>query len=169
MSGPTTFASHRLPVPTTRELPYHRSRLMLQTVRHGEPETDYVAALRREIMGEAQEVVLVVAINGNAVVSDPVEIARGDYHSVIVPLPALLAVPLLAGADRLVIAHNHPSGRLLPSKHDYALTRTVVEATNLCGMVLHDHIIFGPDGKHLSLREARVLEVPDLKPLEVQE
>jgi DNA repair protein RadC len=95
--------------------------LTLTTVRAGEQRTDVVAAIREMIIGEAQEIVLVAAVDGDHV-RDVVEVARGDYHSVRVSLPAVLAVPLLAGCSRLVIAHNHPSGRLFPSNHDYNLT-----------------------------------------------
>lgn len=170
--GATSFAGGELPPELRlRRIPvYRRSRLKLEIERLGNaPNSDPVAAMRDELLGEAQEVVLVVAINGIGNVADLVEIARGGYHSVVVPLPPLLAVPILAGCDRLMIAHTHPSGRLAPSEHDYDMTETVVKAVNACGMILTDSLIFGPDGQHLSLRETGVLEVPDPLPLEVQE
>ena len=115
--------------------------------------------MRELIIGEAQEIVLVAAVDGDDV-RDVVEVARGDYHSVRVSLPAVLAVPLLAGCNRLVVAHNHPSGRLFSSNHDYNLTKQVAEGANVAGLILHDHFIFGPDGRHVSLHETGVLEVP---------
>jgi len=168
--GATSFAGEPPPEPRLRRIPvYRRSRLRLEIERLGNaPESDVVAVMRDELLGEAQEVVLVAAINGVGRVADLVEVARGGYHAVVVPLPPLLAVPILAGCDRLVIAHTHPAGRPLPSEHDYALTKAIAEAANVCGMVLHDHLIFGPTGKHLSMRDAHVLDVPELQPLEVQ-
>ena len=157
------------PPPPQPAQTYRRSRLRLEvdrtvTVAHA----DAVTVLRAELMGEAQEVILIAALDGLRKVADVVEVARGGYHSVGLSLPPLLAVPILAGCDRAVIAHTHPSGRLIPSDHDYELTREVAVALGHCGIELVDHLIFGPDGKHLSLREAHVLEVPEPTKLEVQ-
>ncbi len=111
----------------------------------------------------AQEEVWVIAVDGSSIRSAAC-VARGDYHAVSVPLPALLAVPLLAGANRAVLAHNHPSGRLIPSKHDFALTESVVKALNAVGIILEDHLILAPDGRHASFKALDLLEVPEFEP-----
>ena len=139
-------------------LPPRASRLTLPPMQY-ERRTDVVAAMREMIIGEAQEIFLVAAVDGDDV-RDVVEVARGDYHSVRVSLPAVLAVPLLAGCSRLVVGHNHPSSRLYPSDQDYNLTKQVAEGANVAGLILQDHLIFAPDGRHVSLRETGVLEVP---------
>lgn len=171
MPGATNFGAMPPPPEVRRTVPtYRRSRLRLEIDRIGyiEDGTDPVAVMRDELQGEAQEVVLVAALDGLGQVVDLVEVGRGGYHAVVVPLPPLLAVPLLAGCDSVVIAHTHPHGDVRPSQHDYAMTKEIAEALNLCGMTLHDHLIFGPNGNHLSLREAHVLEAPSPRRLEVQ-
>jgi hypothetical protein len=85
-------------------------------------------------------------------------IARGQHHTTSVPLPAVLAVPLLAGVDRLVLLHTHPSGPLVPSEVDLELTRRVVVAANACGIWVADHLIVGRDGRLISLRALGHLE-----------
>ena len=166
--GPTDFAGMP-PLWSVPEPTYRRSYLRLVQDGLGDRDGgDPVTILREALRGEAQEVVMVAAVDGLGNVVELVEIARGGYHSVVVPLPPLLAVPLLAGCDRAVIAHTHPSGRLIPSEHDYAMTKTVADGLNACGVILRDHLIFGPDGKYLSLREAHVLEVPEPTIVEVQ-
>lgn len=95
-------------------------------------------------------------------------IARGDHHSVRVPIPAVLAVPVLAGAHRVILLHTHTSGRLLPSRHDYDLTETLVEVMNKAGMTVDDHLIVAPDGRYLSFREAHVLTVPVEAPVPME-
>ena len=121
----------------------------------------------RGLHTEPQEAVYVVATDREQVRMVAC-VARGDFHSVVVSIPILLSVPLLAGADHIVIAHNHPSGRLLPSKHDFDMTQAIVEAANLAGITVDDHIIMAPDGRHLSLREAHVLDPPKVRKLEVR-
>lgn len=116
-----------------------------------------------------QEEVWVVAVDGTSCRSIA-RVAMGEYHHVQVPVPAVLSIPLLAGASSLIFAHNHPSGRLLPSKQDYAMTEELVAAANTVGLTVEDHLILAPNGRHLSFREAHVLTVPlnPPEPLEVR-
>ena len=44
-------------------------------------------------------------------------------------------------AVSVIIAHNHPSGVLTPSKRDIDLTRKLKEAGEILGIVLLDHLI----------------------------
>ena len=45
----------------------------------------------------------------------------------------------------IILVHNHPSGNVIPSKEDYQLTDTLVEAGNLLGIRILDHIIISSD------------------------
>ncbi|HEY9815496.1 MAG TPA: DNA repair protein RadC [Candidatus Obscuribacterales bacterium] len=56
------------------------------------------------------------------------------------------------GATRLIVAHNHPSGSVDPSPEDLYLTRQLLEAGQLLGVPLLDHLILG-NGTHASLRQ----------------
>lgn len=51
------------------------------------------------------------------------------------------AIQLLATG--IIIAHNHPSGNLRPSKADKQLTKNIKEACKILNIVLFDHIIIG--------------------------
>lgn len=48
---------------------------------------------------------------------------------------------ILCGAVALVIAHNHPSGNLEPSKEDIKVTKVLKESGELLGIKLLDHVI----------------------------
>jgi DNA repair protein RadC len=58
----------------------------------------------------------------------------------------------LAGAAALVLFHNHPSGDPLPSTEDLQLTRRMIEAGELMGITVVDHVILG-DTSYCSLRD----------------
>jgi DNA repair protein RadC len=58
----------------------------------------------------------------------------------------------LAGAAALVLFHNHPSGDPLPSTEDLQLTRRMIEAGELMGITVVDHVILG-DTNYCSLRD----------------
>jgi DNA repair protein RadC len=52
--------------------------------------------------------------------------------------------------------HNHPSGDPTPSKADIAVTKDIVNAAKLLGVVVHDHVIIGR-GRHTSFRDMGLL------------
>ncbi len=51
----------------------------------------------------------------------------------------------LIGACSIICIHNHPSGNILPSKNDMILTEQLVNAGNLLGIPVVDHLIIGKD------------------------
>lgn len=50
---------------------------------------------------------------------------------------------ILAGATRILVSHNHPSGDSSPSPDDVALTEQIQKVLELVGIPLLDHIILG--------------------------
>lgn len=83
----------------------------------------------------------------------------GSYLASIGTLDATLIHPreilrfgILASAAGLILAHNHPSGEPTPSADDLALTRRMVEAGELLGIAVLDHVIVTPDGPWYSIR-----------------
>lgn len=46
-------------------------------------------------------------------------------------------------ASAIIIAHNHPSGRLDPSPGDREITERLQDAGQILGIPILDHIIFG--------------------------
>jgi len=55
-------------------------------------------------------------------------------------------------ACSIIVAHNHPSGRLEASHEDIEITRRISEAGEILGIPLLDHIIFSETG-FISLKE----------------
>lgn len=53
---------------------------------------------------------------------------------------------LAHGAGAVILAHNHPSGLLQPSKADYALTQNLKDALALVDVRVLDHVIVGKGG-----------------------
>ncbi|AFY36853.1 DNA replication and repair protein RadC [[Leptolyngbya] sp. PCC 7376] len=49
------------------------------------------------------------------------------------------------GAARIIIAHNHPSGSLEASNTDLQLTERLLQAAQIIGIPLMDHLILGHD------------------------
>ncbi|KRO18396.1 JAB domain-containing protein [Lacticaseibacillus saniviri] len=60
---------------------------------------------------------------------------------------------LLLKAPRLILAHNHPSGSEKPSEVDVKVTTQLVQAAQIMGIELVDHLIVG-ENQYYSFREA---------------
>jgi DNA repair protein RadC len=52
----------------------------------------------------------------------------------------------------VILAHNHPSGNLRPSKQDIRLTEALQELLEKLNVVVLDHVIIGDD-EYFSFRE----------------
>ena len=53
------------------------------------------------------------------------------------------------GATSIVVAHNHPSGSVAPSREDLTVTERLRDAGTLLGIDLLDHVIFSQHEKSL--------------------
>mgnify|MGYP002624206046 CR=1 FL=1 len=79
-------------------------------------------------------------------------VSVGSLNASIVHPREVFLPALRAGAAAVIVVHNHPSGETDPSEDDIAVTRRLVEAGEILGIGLLDHIIVGERG-HTSLKE----------------
>lgn len=77
-------------------------------------------------------------------------IAIGTINSVLVHPREVFKPAILLGAVAVIVAHNHPSGRLTPSARDREMTTDLVSAGKILGIPLRDHIIMTEDKGFLS-------------------
>jgi DNA repair protein RadC len=68
--------------------------------------------------------------------------ATGGEEDVELPVRAIAASALRLGAACVVVAHNHPSGRVEPSPADLVATRQLAETLSSIDVRLVDHLIF---------------------------
>lgn len=112
-----------------------------------------VATAQALLQEEDREVFLVLFLNARSKVNGAHVVSVGDLDSSIVHPREVFKAAILAGASRIVCAHNHPSGDPGPSPEDIAVTQRLKEAGKLLGIELLDHVIIASDGRHVSLRE----------------
>ena len=70
-------------------------------------------------------------------------IAKGNVDSVLMSPREIFILALKAGAVRILLMHNHPSGDPSPSIQDQLVTNRLKECGELMGIELADHIIIG--------------------------
>ena len=96
--------------------------------------------------GDAREErVFVLPLDGSGrVLADPILVSVGHEDGTAqIDAGAIFREALKAGAEEIVVAHNHPSGDLTPSKADIAATKRLREAGELLSVPLLDHLILG--------------------------
>jgi DNA repair protein RadC len=59
-------------------------------------------------------------------------------------------------AVSIIVCHNHPSGDPEPSRADISLTKRLMEAGEMVGIQVLDHVIFG-DSRYVSLKERNLM------------
>ena len=91
-------------------------------------------------------------------------LASGTQTSVMVDRKLIFRSAIALGARAIIVAHNHPNGSLVPSSHDLALTRTLVDGGEILDIEVLDHIIISPKGTCASIKEREPLLWPPAKP-----
>ena len=84
----------------------------------------------------------------NAIIAD-VMITRGILDASVVHPREVFAPALAEAAAALILVHNHPSGDPTPSPADRDVTRQLVEAGELLGIPVRDHVVIG-NGRYTS-------------------
>jgi DNA repair protein RadC len=69
------------------------------------------------------------------------EIAVGTTNGVSVNIKEVFQLALLSNATCIIVAHNHPSGKLKASEADKRITEKLTEASKLLDLTLLDHLI----------------------------
>lgn len=67
----------------------------------------------------------------------------GGLHSSIVHPREVFKTALLTSSASVILCHNHPSGDPAPSREDVEVTRRLVNAGDILGIEVMDHIIVG--------------------------
>ena len=100
------------------------------------------AALPKE---QKEERVFVLPLDAHGkVLAKPILVSVGhEDGTALIDAGAIFREALKAGAEEIIVAHNHPSGDPTPSKADYDTTAKLKAGANLVGLELIDHLIIG--------------------------
>lgn len=84
------------------------------------------------------------------------EISVGTLNASIVHPRDVFKVAIKRNANSIILIHNHPSGDPVPSNEDINITNRLVDAGNLIGIKVLDHIIIG-DNRYISFKEKNLI------------
>lgn len=122
------------------------------------------SALFRAALPKAQneERVFVLPLDATGrVLAKPILVSVGhEAGTATIDPGAIFREAFKAGAEEIIVAHNHPLGDPSPSKADIDATRRLKAGAELVGLVLLDHLILGANDAFASLAEAGALDAP---------
>ena len=84
------------------------------------------------------------------------QVSVGTLSASLVCPREVLKPLVLSSAAACALVHNHPSTIVDPSPEDHAITRRLVQACDLLGIRVLDHVIIGGD-RHYSFADAGAL------------
>ncbi len=123
-----------------------KTRLLNTTALAGAYFVEILAGQKRELLYEA-------CLDAKCKLISCRCISKGTVTSAPVQVRQVVETALYAGADSILLAHNHPGGVALPSQGDIISTRLIQQALKPLGILLRDHIIVS-DGEFTSLAKS---------------
>jgi DNA repair protein RadC len=112
---------------------------------------DVVALVKSKLSGQKKEYFITVLLDTRAQVIKICETSVGSLDSSIVHPREVFKEAIAASAASVIFVHNHPSGDPSASEQDIGLTKRLVEAGEIIGIEVLDHVIVG-ENKHLSMK-----------------
>jgi len=86
-------------------------------------------------------------------------VSTGGLSSATVHPREVLKPAILSNAAAIILAHNHPSGELTPSPQDKAITKRIIQASEIMGITVHEHLIISmEDERYFSFADAGLIK-----------
>lgn len=112
----------------------------------------FLLGFDRETMMIQEEFLILYLNRANAVLG-LYKASKGGLTGTVADIRLILSVGLKLLATSIILAHNHPSGNLIPSTADQELTCKLQQAARFMDIKLLDHLIVAPSGRSFSFAE----------------
>lgn len=123
----------------------------------GNPE-DAIKLLGEKLSDLDREVICVINLRANGVPINCNFVSMGAVDQTIAHPREIFKSAILANASSMLLLHNHPSGKLTPSKEDCMLTDRMLRISELMGIPLLDHVIVGGNNEsYFSFKEKSMM------------
>lgn len=113
---------------------------------------DVIAFLDGDMRYLKKEIFVCIHLNTKNAVLRKETISIGSLNASIVHPREVFSNAVKHSVSAVILCHNHPSGDPDPSSEDIETTRRLIDAGNILGIKVLDHIIIG-NGKYVSLKE----------------
>ena len=96
---------------------------------------------------KAEECVFALAFTAKGELLGVFEVSHGTVGASFMNMREVMIRMFLVGACSFILAHNHPSGDVSPSKNDYTACQNAVSTARMMGLNCLDFIIVGSSVK----------------------
>ncbi len=117
---------------------------------------DAIKSVKNQLKGKKKEHFLVLSLDTRNHLINTQTISIGSLDSSIVHPREVFKEAISSTAASVIFAHNHPSGDPTPSEDDIKLTKRLVEAGEIIGIEVLDHIIIC-DKDYVSMKNRDLL------------
>lgn len=112
------------------------------------------AALIRDLLADSdREKIMAICLDSKNQPTCITTVSIGTLTSSTAHPREIFKTAITSNSAGIILAHNHPSGDLSPSRDDITTTERLKEAGDLLGIDLLDHLIIGQGDRYLSFRE----------------
>lgn len=105
---------------------------------------------------QSQEIFYVLFLNRNNEIEAEKQLFVGGVSATIIDPKVVFREAILHLASGIVIAHNHPSGNLMPSNADLQITKKIQQGADFFDIRLLDHLIVSNRGYYSFADEGRL-------------
>ena len=116
------------------------SSFLYQTRTISSPKDAY-EMIKEQLEGLDREQFIIACLNTKNEPTNISVVSVGTLNKAIVHPREVFKTAILSNAASIMAFHNHPSGETTPSQQDIQLTQRLVEAGELLGIKLLDHLI----------------------------
>jgi len=146
--GPAKAAQIKATFELSKRLENSSSETIRLTVKSPE---DVIVTARALVKGKKKEHFLVLCLDTRNHLIKTSTVSIGSLDCSIVHPREVFKEAISSCAASVIFIHNHPSGDPTPSEDDIKMTKRLIEAGEIIGIEVLDHIIIC-DSEHLSMK-----------------
>lgn len=125
----------------------HAPGINFGSVEGPEDVVPLLRAILRDACDADREHMIVLALDAGSRILGYKIVASGTLSACVVHVRDIFLVAIaFRGAASLIICHSHPSQNPIPSSADLELTRRMIDAGELLGIPVLDHIVLASSG-----------------------
>lgn len=102
------------------------------------------------------EEIWILLLNQRNQLITEMQISVGSATASVFDVKKIMKHAIIEGAQAIALAHNHPSGNLIPSPQDDAITKQCADACKMMAIRFLDHIILSASGHYSYLDNGRL-------------
>jgi DNA repair protein RadC len=113
--------------------------------------------IMQPIIGElSHEEFWIIYLNNANKIIHKAQLSKGGITGTVVDNRMIFKLAFEQNATGIILVHNHPSGKLVPSDADISITKQLKVAGKQLSIPIQDHIIIAENG-HFSFNDAGIL------------